>query len=247
MSPIQTATLQAYAASYSAFERWCRANGHKPLPASPRALVAYLSQLSAAGKAPATLDRVLVGIGYVQRQLDPTWEPHAIIREVVAKARQGFTQSVASTPVTDTDLHKILEVLRNDVGLRALRDSAILTLGWNSAFRRSELAGLDVRDVRFGLGRLSIGNLVLLSSKDPEICAVNAVQQWVFAANLTSGALFRAISKAGNVLERRLNGKSISLIVKRAATRAGLDASHISSNSLRMEYVNETAMENVDE
>lgn len=235
MSELLNATLLAYAATYGAFERWCRANGHRPLLASPGAISAYLTKLAADGKAPATLSHALDGIRHVQRRYDPTWEPHEIIRKVISDARQGSHGGAHRLRLDELDFGRLVGAARAAGGLRGLRDAALLALGHHGSYRRSRLIALDVTDVRYASNRLSIGNLVILSSKDPDICAVNAVHMWLFTAKLQNGPLFRAISKTDRVLDRRLSDRAVTIIAKRAARTAGLDDDRISSDTLRLE------------
>ena len=63
--------------------------------------------------------------------------------------------------------------------------------------------------------------------------AVAAVQEWIAAAGLTTGPLFRHIRRGGHLTDERLTGRSIADIVKRLAGAAGLDPARYSGHSLR--------------
>jgi integrase len=59
------------------------------------------------------------------------------------------------------------------------------------------------------------------------------MQAWLLQSGLQSGPLFRPINRWGQLLKTRLTDKSIALLVKQSAERAGLDASKYSGHSLR--------------
>jgi hypothetical protein len=55
-------------------------------------------------------------------------------------------------------------------------------------------------------------------------CPVWAIKDWLAAAGLTEGALFRRVGKRGKVLADRLRAQSVAFIVEACAARLGLDA-----------------------
>jgi integrase len=68
---------------------------------------------------------------------------------------------------------------------------------------------------------------------NPETCPVRACRQWLMAAGLKEGGVFRGIDRHGHVESTPLHKDSIGLIVKRAAARIGLDAAQYAGHSLR--------------
>ena len=67
-------------------------------------------------------------------------------------------------------------------------------------------------------------------------CPVAAVKAWRDAAGITSGPLFRSISKGGKVGER-LSAQSVADIVKAHAERVGLDPALFAGHSLRAGFL----------
>jgi hypothetical protein len=59
------------------------------------------------------------------------------------------------------------------------------------------------------------------------------VRDWLAAAAVTEGPLFRRVGKGGKVLSDRLAAQSVALIVKGYAARLGLAAAAFSGHSLR--------------
>src|SRR6267378_2877222 len=64
-------------------------------------------------------------------------------------------------------------------------------------------------------------------------CPVKALRDWLDAAGIEAGPLFRPINKAGTVAASRLTCRSVANFVKAYAGRAGFDASTFSGHSLR--------------
>lgn len=126
------------------------------------------------------------------------------------------------------------------------RDRALLLLGFAGAFRRSELAGLEVRDLAFAEDGLEV---TLRRSKtdqegkgskkgipygsDPKTCPVRAVRAWLEASGIAEGPVFREVTRHGHVEAAPLSGRSIARVVKRSAEAAGLDPAGFSGHSLR--------------
>jgi integrase len=61
--------------------------------------------------------------------------------------------------------------------------------------------------------------------------------EWLNAAGIVSGSLFRPINKSGTVAASRLTDRSVANIVKEYAGRAGFDAAIFSAHSLRSEFL----------
>jgi integrase len=125
------------------------------------------------------------------------------------------------------------------------RDRAILALGFSGAFRRSELAALDVSDLRVEKDGIRVQ--IRRSKTDQEgkgqevairdgrqLRPVEAVAEWLQAAQIGDGRVFRPVSRSGKVRgEVRLTDRSIAEIVKRYAGQIGLKVDEFAARSLR--------------
>jgi hypothetical protein len=56
-------------------------------------------------------------------------------------------------------------------------------------------------------------------------CPVAAVKEWLAAANIVEGPVFRQVGKGGRLLPGQLSPQNVALIVKAYAKRLGLDPS----------------------
>jgi site-specific recombinase XerD len=136
--------------------------------------------------------------------------------------------------------------------LKGLRDRALLLLGFAGAFRRSELVALDVADiVETGTGLLVTirrsktdqdgEGVTIAIARGDVACPVRAVREWLDAAGIESGPIFRPINKASTVAAEQLTDQSVANIVKAYAGLAGYDASLFSGHSLRSGFLTSAA------
>jgi hypothetical protein len=65
------------------------------------------------------------------------------------------------------------------------------------------------------------------------LCPVRAAQDWLTAAALAEGPLFRPINRHGQLAATRLSDRAVALVVKRAARAAGIDSTRLAGESLR--------------
>jgi integrase len=147
-----------------------------------------------------------------------------------------------------------------DGSLIGLRDRALILIGFAGAFRRSELVAVEMDDIEFNREGLTI---TLLQSKTdqegqgykkgipygshPDTCPVRSLQDWLQAAKITKGPLFRRVNRYGQVGPAALTGKSVAVIVKKLAKAAGLDERKYSGHSLRAGLITTAANRGVDE
>lgn len=137
------------------------------------------------------------------------------------------------------------------------RDRAMLLLGFAGAFRRSELAALNVEDLTFGANGVDV--LIRRSKTDQEgagktvavphgthLLPVQALQAWLAAADITQGPIFRAVSRSGTVGTDAITGHTVANVVKRYAELAGLDVAGFSGHSLRAGIVTSAADRGAD-
>lgn len=160
--------------------------------------------------------------------------------------------------VTGDVLAKLLATCATD-SLRDVRDRAILMVAFASGGRRrSEIAGLRVEQLSveapievaegpplpslaIHLGRTKTTNgeqddVVYLTGRP-----VDALNDWVAAARIESGSVFRGIGRWGTVSKRALDPQSVNAIVKQRAAMAGLEAGEFSAHGLRSGYLTEAA------
>jgi site-specific recombinase XerD len=245
-------TRRAYGADFAIFRAWCSEQALCPLPAEPAAVAAFIAAEAGRGIKTSTLGRRIAAVRYSHRlagQASPTEDER--VKAVLRGARRTFGVAPVKKAAATAD-KVIAMVVGGDEGLAWKRDRALLLLGFAMAARRSELVALDVADIEECPEGLRI--FVRKSKTDQEgagaaiavckgsiACPVQAVGEWLMAANITEGPVFRPVRKGGHVLPGRLTAQSVGLIVKAHATRLGLDPGAFSAHSLRAGFLTSAA------
>ena len=129
---------------------------------------------------------------------------------------------------------EVLKCARGN-SMRAKRDYAMLALLFGCGFRRSELVGLELDEIQIRQGHWAVVDLI---GKGGHIRTViipqwvkAALDQWVVAASVTEGRIFRAVARAGKVWGKGISQNVVWYVVKGCCERAGLE--HIAPHDLR--------------
>lgn len=255
------ATRHAYGRQWAAFVAWCESAGHPSLPAAAGTVALYASSLASSGRKVATIEQAMAAISAAHGAASlPSPRDDANLRATLRGIRRELTTAQRqAAPLLASHLHSMLEVLSVE-SIIGRRDRALLLVGFAGAFRRSELAAIEVRDVTFTAEGLEViirrsktdqegeGRLVALTfASNPAACPVRSLRAWLDAASITEGPLFRRVTRHGAVGSFALSDHSIAKIVKRSVRAVGLDASTFSGHSLRSGFVTQAKMKRKDE
>lgn len=238
-SAIADNTRRAYQSDLRHFIAWGGS-----LPATDRMIAKYLAD-HATALSMATLARRLVAIGKahtIQGLPSPVRSELVRLTFRGIRHRHGRRQR-QTTPVLRQDL--LLMVGQLGDSLRDQRDRALLLIGFAGAFRRSELVAINFTDI----DRVPEGVVVTLrrTKTDQEgrgrqvgiphgkglVCPVRSLNDWLRAAGITDGPIFRSVDRHGSVGARALSGEAVALIVKERAGAVGLDPKRYAGHSLR--------------
>ena len=247
-------TVRAYKKDWSDFRTWCQLYNFKPLPATPKTVGRYISALAKAEKKVSTIQRRLAAISQAHQAAGlatPTLD--FLIRSTLKGIRA--TKRVAphkKEPLLTPDIQQMVQRLPNTK--KGLRDRALLLVGFAGAFRRSELVALDLEDIRFTREGLTVlirqsktdqegegQKIAIAYGSNPQSCPVRTLEDWITAANLTKGALFRRCNRWDQVMPGRLGDKMVALIVKDAARQIGLNEEDYAGHSLRAGFATSAA------
>jgi integrase len=185
-----------------------------------------------------------------ERGLTPPHEHPLVHRVWKGIRRRRGTHQQGAAPLTADLLQRVIDGLPDHA--RGRRDKAILLVGFAGAFRRSELASLNLGDVgilgagiRLRVVRRKTGDdevyVDLRRQENPAYCPVEALYRWIDAMAAQGStawddglALFR--STDGNPPHVKTNGirpATVRDIVMRAVRSVGLDPQPFSAHSLR--------------
>ena len=175
-----------------------------------------------------------------------------IVREILSGIAR--THGVAQRKKTALTAELLKDVLhRLDDSLRCRRDRALLLLTLNGEFRRSEVAALDVADIRFEkrgavvtlrrskTDQVDAGRDVAIPQLRTEaLCPVHALRTWLTAAAIVEGPVFRTFSMRGGLQGHRIDGRHVARLVQRLTRRARLEGD-FAGHSLRAGFVTSRA------
>jgi len=229
------ATLKAYQSDWRLFERFCCSHGLVELPAEPSTVALFITKLAETHR-PSSIQRKLAAISVAHKAFNAL-SPIAseIVRSTMAgvKRTKGMAK-LQKAPIRARHLREGMSSMRSD--LKGVRDAAILLVAYAGALRRSEVVALNVEDVSFSpegvvlvLGRSKTdqdGNgakVAIKTGNRADTCPVSALKNWLAAAGVTEGALFRPIAKGGRLGEHRLSDKTVCTVFKEFAAHVGLD------------------------
>jgi len=169
---------------------------------------------------------------------------------------RGSVAPIAAARGKDAERRRRRRVPRAPARLAALRDRALLLLGYAAALRRAELAAVTWERLVF----TADGGLRLLIPRgkgDPEgegawiglprgerrdTCPVRALEAWRTASGCSDGPVFRKIDCWGHLGVEALHPDAIRQILLKRAAAAGLtvpDVERLSPHGLRAGFVTE--------
>jgi len=234
-------TLRAYRSDFKDFSTFCAKNGLSSMPTQPKIIALYITHLSKSSKF-STLKRRIASISVLHKlkghYLDTK---HPIIMENLHGIKRTIgSRQRSKKPILINDLKLIIKAIDKEKS----RDKALILIGFAGGFRRSELVNLDYEDLEFVTEGVKI--LIKKSKTDQsgegsvkaipyfdnrEFCPVTALKDYVSKkfTKKNEGKLFK------------LSDKSVALIIKKYAEKAGLDASRYAGHSLRSGFATTAA------
>ena len=234
-------TLRAYQSDFRDFSAFCAKNGFSSMPSQPKIIALYITHLSKSSKF-STLKRRIASISVLHKlkgyYLDTK---HPIIMENLHGIKRTLgSRQKAKKPILINDLKSIIKVIDEN----KIRDKALILIGFSGGFRRSELVNIHYDDIEFVTEGVKI--LIKRSKTDQtgegsvkaipyfdnqEFCPVVALKNYLNKkfSNTNEGKIFN------------ISDKSVALIVKRYAEKAGLDSSKYAGHSLRSGFATTAA------
>lgn len=247
------ATLRAYRTKWKAWVKWCHERGFASLPGDAAALALYLTVRVEEGMSVATLSQTLSAIRHYHREAGavmPQADPQ------VQKVWEGIRRALGVAPkrqARSLDTEELGRLVGEGRSLIAIRNRALLLVGWLGAFRRSELVTVSLSDVkeesrgfvirvpkskRNQRGE-KIENKVIDRGEHEPTCPVRALQEWLKVSGITEGFVFRSVR--GGSIGDRLQGEDVTRILRRAAKRANIPLDLLSAHSLRSGFITTSA------
>jgi integrase len=256
-------TRKAYGWAWDQFCKWCASRRIDVALADDAGVAVYLAWLAGKDYAPTT---VRMAFSAIASRLGWTRgaRPAACAQVLRGIFRTSSHKTGAKRALTANELDALLQHV-GPAGPLAVRNRALLLVGWAGAFRRSELASLDVGDVSFtpeGMRIMVRRSKVdqegagfekgILSSRTGSRCPVEALRAWLaFLPPTTEGEkgegarsrpLFVAVGRWGHVQPYRITPRVVERLVHSACRGAGMPAGEFAGHSLRAGFVTEAAL-----
>ncbi|MGF6233867.1 integrase [Inquilinus ginsengisoli] len=249
-------TRRAYATAWQQWTSWCLGFDLDPAIADASWLAMHLTALSET-RSLSTIELRRAAVLAIRRRLGrPIHLDDGYFPEFLAGLRRTKgARPAKKAALLEENLRAVLLLLDPETApdpKRRLRDRALLLTGFAGGFRRSELAGFDLRDISFtsdGLVLFVAGSKTDQERRGEEVgvqavpasplCAVTAVSAWLAARGDTPGPLFCRIDRGGHLtygVDGRLqpiDTKTVARLVKRVIAGTGLGSAEFSAHSLR--------------
>tara|TARA_B100000700_G_scaffold225787_1_gene249106 strand:+ start:493 stop:1398 length:906 start_codon:yes stop_codon:yes gene_type:complete len=234
-------TLRAYQSDFRDFSAFCTKNGLTSIPTQPKIIALYITHLSKTSKF-STLKRRIASISVIHKlkghYLDTK---HPIIMENLHGIKRTLgSRQKSKKPLLINDLKLIIKAIDEE----KIRDKALILIGFAGGFRRSELVNIDYEDIEFVKEGVKI--LIKRSKTDQSgegiIKAIPYFDNKEFCPVISLKTYIEEKFSSKN--ERKvfdISDKSVALIIKRYAEKAGLDSSKYAGHSLRSGFATTAA------
>src|SRR5882672_946349 len=142
-------TCSGYQYDWQNFTAWCAKQQHTSLPASPDTVSLYLTDLIERGGKVSSARRRYHAIANRHKETGAPWTAVDALR-LLQGAQHFFAEKPRRMrPLTITDIRAISEKLAADKTAIAVRNRAVMLLGFTSALRSASLVVLTIPDLEF--------------------------------------------------------------------------------------------------
>ncbi len=236
-------TFKGYTCDLRVFAIWCQVNQCNWIPASPYDVAKFIDDQAEQHRL-STLKRRVNAIAFAHRIRElrlPTG--HTAVRLALRRAaRSQLSRPRQVRGLTNAIRAKLVAACPPT--LAGLRDAAIISVGYDTLCRGSELAAMCVEHIAFESNGTAVvmiprtktditgeGRVAYLS---PETASV--LRRWLLAADVKNGPLFRSLHLK-RLSRGLLHTSSIRRLIKRGIERSGLEPSaarEFSAHSMRI-------------
>lgn len=244
-------THRTYGSAIRLFRSWCAEHRCNALPTTAEVVAEYVASLIAAGKRGSSVKIHVYAIAHLHRSNGHSSPTDNYLVKAVLRGSMRLRGSLVDQklPVMAAEFKSILQHIPET--LKGRRDRAMLALCFAGALRRSEVVALRFEDITFSDQGATI---CLRKSKTdfqglgvqvgvpngPELQAVSALRDWLDAANITKGAVFRPVYR-NRVLPRAVEPMLVSRMLKAYLQQAGIDPARYGAHSLRAGFITSAA------
>ena len=210
-------TLSGYRKDLEIFAGWCARNGEMFLPAEPKAVASFFNaQLENCSYATIRRRASAIRFAHVLSDLTSSIGHSEVYLALRRAARTKGRRPKQVLGLTRDLLDKVVAACPNT--LAGKRDAAILSVGYDTLCRSSELSWMRVEDVLLDKSRIYIPR----SKNDPfgdgrfttiSKTTASIISEWLEASSIEDGAIFRGLH-TDKISNFHLETSSIRRIMK---------------------------------
>ncbi len=253
LAHIATSTQTGYAFDWRKFSAWCILMQRECLPATAETLSLYVTDLLGQGKKVVTVRRYAAGVAFAHRKggLDSPYT-QAVKDLLWGAQRVRCERPRQMQPLTLDQLRQVAAVLAIEGTPVAIRDRALVMIGFASALRRSNLAWMNLEDLRSCAQGLTIqvrrekqdkesrGRLIGIPfGKDAQACPVKCLDAWLGHRGRQDGPVFTRLDPGRRSVTEGLSMNAIGKIIKGAIGKIGISPLDYGPHSLRAGFITE--------
>lgn len=227
-----------------------------------------------------SLQRRLTTISKMHKQLNLPFNPNdQAIKDTLSGIKRKLSEEqvhrieeTRKSPTLIDEIRKMIQAIPVEKEGRdhliGIRDRALLLIGFAGALRRSEIAKIHLEHLTFVKEGIELlipwsktgrRDIAIPYGSNPETCPVRTVQDWIKAAGINEGPLFRPINKWGQMQDSAITDKAVVLVIQRnpyimEKVRSAVEKNSVTSevpnfggHSLRAGFVTQSILNGVPE
>ena len=202
---------RAYATALAEFITWYESLGRPEL--CKKVVQDYKVHLQSSGLAASTINLKLSAVRKLFAEAADNQLMDRNLADSIMRVAGVKTAGVRSGNWLSLDQAQDLLELPDSSTLAGVRNTAILAVMLGCGLRRSEVANLNVDDIQQRDGRWAIVDIVGKGNRVRTVpmpsWAKSSVDDWLQAANVTEGRIFRAINKCDKLAGQRISKNGI--------------------------------------
>ncbi len=207
---------RAYGFALDDFFAWYRAERRPPF--SKAVVQEYRADLEGQELAPSTINVRLAAVRKLAAEAADNGLLALELAAGIAKVKGAKRRGVRAGNWLEQAQARELLRAPSGTGLKPTRDRAILGLLLGCALRRSELVALQVDQIQQRSGRWVIPDLIGKGNRIRTVpvpaWAKKLVNEWLAAAHIQAGPVFRPVNKGGGVAAKALTENAVWWIVR---------------------------------
>ena len=238
-------TVLGYGHGLRMYRTWCERFHREALPTSTETLCLYLTSLLTEGKKITTARRRKCAVLYAHRAQGLTCPDGTEAEELLRGAQRLRAEKPRRMrPITVQELRRMSAGLARAGTTAAMRNRALLVLGFATALRRANLAALKLADVEFVRQGLIVNvdrekndqqghgrRIGVLRGRHANSDPVRVLRAWLRLRGGAPGPLFPRVSKFRR--GEQLDGECVCRVVKKSLAAIGVDPIQSGAHSLR--------------